>query len=216
MAITFVFHGERRGKLNLSVLWCLHITDHQVCSCTTLSILFNCKKKMITIIHYFDLTQMWKRNFIFLQSGQHSSMIGHRRSLLPNDTSLYLVPLAVFPVRLSTDEVVRWSESFDHLLSHKRKWSFSILQREQSLLLRPVQSASTKWDQPSFRTIAVSCLNSIFHSSPTVHVHFLPFALVQRHSHFWFLGGGCGAYTAFPTAKNLTSNHAVDAKSKAN
>lgn len=28
--------------------------------------------------------------------------------------------------RVSTDEVVRWSESFDHLLSHKRKWTFSI------------------------------------------------------------------------------------------
>lgn len=28
MPITFVFHGERQGKFNLSVLWCLHITDH--------------------------------------------------------------------------------------------------------------------------------------------------------------------------------------------
>lgn len=37
-------------------------------------------------------------------------------------------------IRLSTDEVVRWSESFDHLLSHKCKWTFSIFQGEQSLL----------------------------------------------------------------------------------
>lgn len=37
----------------------------------------------------------------------------------------YSVSFGFLSIRLSTDEVDRWSESFDHLLSHKCKWKCS-------------------------------------------------------------------------------------------
>lgn len=216
MAVTFVFHGERQGKFHLSVLWCLHITDHfwSLLLHNILSILFNCIK-MITVIHYYDLTQRWKRNFFFPQFGRHSSMerIRHRRSLLLNDISLHLVPLAVF---LSDYQRMRLFGGQNHLIIFSRtNVSDHFLFSNGNSAFRYVLYSQRRQNetQPSFRTTAVSCVNSMFHSSPTIHVHFLPFELIQRNSRFWFLRG---AYTAFPTAKNVTSNHTVDTKSMAN
>lgn len=73
---------------------------------------------------------------------------------LASDSHLAMTGSSGFlSIRLSTHEVLQWSESFDHLLSHKCKWIFSIFQGEQSLLPCPVQSAPTKWVSPQFSSI---------------------------------------------------------------
>lgn len=113
--------------------------------------------------------------------------IRHRRSLLLNDISLHLVPLAVF---LSDYQRMRLFGGQNHLIIFSRtNVSDHFLFSNGNSAFRYVLYSQRRQNetQPSFRTTAVSCVNSIFHSSPTIHVHFLPFELIQRNSHFWFL-----------------------------
>lgn len=120
MPITFVFHGERQGKFNLSVLWCLHITDH-----------FR-SLRLHNTVHTFQLHKndynhtllrfnpnVKAKHFFSPQNGRHSSMerTRHRRSLLLNDISLHLVPLAVF---LSGYQRMRLFGGQNHLIIFSR------------------------------------------------------------------------------------------------
>lgn len=99
---------------------------------------------------------------------------------------LWRVPLGFLSVRLSTHEVLQWSESFDRLLSHKCKWTISIFQGEQSLLPCPVQSASTKWAPPQFSS--VMAVSRVFYflliPKPTQFLSSLSFSYITLYYFF--------------------------------